>query len=156
MIINYVIEHQLPPVIDASHATPITCVNQDSKLLNWSFWDIIHALGGSRTYPGPRPQFPDAEPGRTARYSVTVTVISLYEQWNNNSTDGISVIPREPCNGTLSRLRNLNPRSTQNTDAVSSINFSNPGVSYSITLLLNSVKTINSHVTYNTGTMRWQ
>ena len=37
----------------------------------------ICVLGGSRTYPGPRPQFPGAEPGRTARYSVTVTVISL-------------------------------------------------------------------------------
>ena len=64
------------------------------------------------------------------------------------------VIPQEPCSGTLSRLRNLYPRSTQNTDAVSSINFPNPGVSCSITLLLNSVKTTNTHVTYNTGTMR--
>ena len=118
--------------------------------------DIAHALGGSRTYPGPRPQFPGAEPGRTARYSVavTVTVISLYEQWNINSTYGMSLIPQEPCSGTLSRLRNLYHRSTQNTDAVSSINFPNPSVSCSITLLLNLVETINTHVIYNTGTMR--
>ena len=97
--------------------------------------DIIHALGVSHTYPGPRPQFPGTESGRTTRYSVTVTVISLYEQWNSNSIDGMSVIPQEPCSGTLSRLRNLYPRSTQNTDAVSSNNFPNPGISYSITLL---------------------
>ena len=37
--------------------------------------------------------------------------------------------PLEPCSGTVSRLRNLYPRSTQNTDAVFSINFSNPSVS---------------------------
>ena len=52
----------------------------------------------------------------------------------------MSVIPQEPCSGTLSRLRNLYPRSTQNTDAVFSINFPNPGVSCLITLLLNSEK----------------
>jgi len=45
--------------------------------------DIVHALGGSRTNPGPWPQLPGAEPGRTARYSVTVIVISLDEQWNS-------------------------------------------------------------------------
>jgi len=27
-VINYVSEHQLPPIIDASHPTPITCDNQ--------------------------------------------------------------------------------------------------------------------------------
>ena len=32
-IINYVSEHQLSHVIDASHTTPITHVNQDPKLL---------------------------------------------------------------------------------------------------------------------------
>ena len=55
---------------------------------------------------------------------------------------------------TLFQLRNLNPRSIQNTDAVSSINFPNPGISCSTTLLLNPIKIINTHVTYNTGTMR--
>ena len=33
IIINYVSEHQLAPVIDASHTTPTTHVNRDSKLL---------------------------------------------------------------------------------------------------------------------------
>jgi len=39
--------------------------------------NIVHALGGSCTYSEPRPQFFGAESGRTARYSVTVTIISL-------------------------------------------------------------------------------
>ena len=64
------------------------------------------------------------------------------------------VIPQEPYSGTLSRLRNMYPRSTQNTDAVSSINFPNPSVSCPFTLLFNSVKIINIHVTYTAGTMR--
>jgi len=34
VIINYVSEHQLPHAIDASHTTPITCVNQGLMLLN--------------------------------------------------------------------------------------------------------------------------
>jgi len=66
----------------------------------------------------------------------------------------MSVIPQEPCSGTLSRLRNLYPKSTQNTDAVSSINFLNSGVSYPFTLLVNAVKTININVTYNTKTIQ--
>ena len=46
---------------------------------------------------------------------------------------------REPCSGTLSRLRNLYPRSTQNTDVIFSISFLNLDVSYPITLLLKSI-----------------
>ena len=42
----------------------------------------------------------------------------------------MSVIPQEPCSVTLSRLRNLYPGSTKNTDVVSSINFLNPIVSF--------------------------
>ena len=38
------------------------------------------------------------------------------------------------------RLRNLYPKPTQNTDAVSSINFPNPSVTYLFTLLFNLVK----------------
>jgi len=79
----YVSEHNLSPVIDASHTRPITLVNRDLKLLNWPVGDIVHALGGFRTYSEPRPQFSSIEPGRTVRHSVTVTVISLYERWNN-------------------------------------------------------------------------
>jgi len=57
-----------------------------------------------------------------------------------NNTDGMPVIPREPFSGTLSRLRNLYPMFTQNTDIVSPINFSNLSVSCLFTLLFNSVK----------------
>jgi len=39
--------------------------------------DVVHALGGSCTYSEPQPQFFGTEPGRTANYSVTVTIISL-------------------------------------------------------------------------------
>ena len=34
-VIYYVSEHQLPPVIDASHTTPTTRVNQGPKLLKF-------------------------------------------------------------------------------------------------------------------------
>ena len=37
-------------------------------------------------------------------------------------------------------------RSTQNTNVVSSINFSNSGVSYLITLLFDLLKSLNTHV----------
>ena len=66
------------------------------------------------------------------------------------------VIPQEPSSGTLNRLRNLYPKSTQNTDAVSSLNFLNPSVSCPFILLINSVKTINIYVTYNAGTIQWR
>ena len=42
------------------------------------------------------------------------------------------VTPWESCSGTLFQLRNLYPRSTQNTDVVSSINLPNPSISYLI------------------------
>jgi len=38
IIIYYVSEHQLPPIIDASHITPITCANQRPKLLKLICW----------------------------------------------------------------------------------------------------------------------
>jgi len=37
-IINYVSEHHLPHVIDASHTTPITRANRDPKLLKLIGW----------------------------------------------------------------------------------------------------------------------
>ena len=57
-ITYYVIERQLPlpRVIDASHTTPITRVNRGPKLLKLSIGDIVHALGGSRTYLVLRPR----------------------------------------------------------------------------------------------------
>jgi len=77
IIVNYISEHQLLPVIDTSHTTPTTLVNRNTMLLKLIEEDVVHALAGSRIYSEPRPQFSDAEPGRTARYSVTVTIISL-------------------------------------------------------------------------------
>ena len=53
----------------------------------------------------------------------------------------------KPCSGTVSRLHNLYPRSTQNTDVVSSINFPNLSVNYPFILLFNSVKNNQYHVT---------
>jgi len=64
-----------------------------------------------------------------------------------NSTDGMPVISGKPYSGTLSWLCNLHPRSTQNIDFVSSINFSNLSVSCLFILLLIQLKTINIHVT---------
>jgi len=52
----------------------------------------------------------------------------------------MSVIPWNPAVEPSFQLRNLYPRFTQNTDAVSSINFPNPSVSYPFTLLFKSVK----------------
>ena len=114
IIIYYVSEHQLPPVIDASHTTPITRVNRNPKLLKLIDWRHCPCFRWVPYIPRLRPQFPGAEPGHTARYLITVTVISLWKQWNNNSTYGMSVIPQEPCSGTLSRLCNLYLRSNQN------------------------------------------
>jgi len=45
----YVSEHQLPPVKDASHATPTTRDNQGLKLLKSINGDIFYVLCGSRT-----------------------------------------------------------------------------------------------------------
>ena len=54
--IYYVSEHQLPPVIDASHTTATIRVNKGPKFIEINRRDIVHALGESRTYPGPRPR----------------------------------------------------------------------------------------------------
>ena len=56
IIIYYVSEHQLPPIIDASHTAPTTCVNQYPKFIEINRRDIVHALGGFRTYSEPRPR----------------------------------------------------------------------------------------------------
>jgi len=44
MFNNYVGEHQLPHVIDTSHNTPTTRVNQDHillKLIDWSYFSCF-------------------------------------------------------------------------------------------------------------------
>ena len=50
---------------------------------------------------------------------------NMYKQEQNM----VPFTPQESYSGTLFQLRNLYPRSTQNTDAVSSINFPNPSIS---------------------------
>ena len=54
--INYVREQQLPHTINTSHATPTTHVNWGPILLKLIIGDIVHTLGGSRTYPRPQPK----------------------------------------------------------------------------------------------------
>ena len=61
-------EHQLPPVIDASHATPIARVNQGPKLLKLIGWRHYYPCFRWVPYiPGTMTQSPGAEPGFTAR-----------------------------------------------------------------------------------------
>jgi len=60
--------------------------------------------------------------------------------------NGMSVIPWEPWSGTLFRLRNLYPRSIQNTDIVSPIKFSNLGISCLMIMTLKLLGLINFFV----------
>ena len=130
IIIYYVSEYQLPYVINVTHTTPTTHVNRDPMLLKLISLRHYPYFRWVSYIPETTAQIPDAEPSRTARYynnSKTVTVWDVSHPW-------------EPCSGTLSRLRNLYPRSTQNTDVVSSINFPNLSVSCSFTLYLIQLK----------------
>jgi len=54
VIMNYVSEHQLPHVVNASHTTPTTYVNWAPMLLKLIGGDIVHVLSGSCIYPGPQ------------------------------------------------------------------------------------------------------
>ena len=55
---------------------------------------------------------------------------NMYNIYKHEQEQGrVLVTPREPYSETLFRLRNLYPRSTQNTNVVSSINFPNLSVS---------------------------
>ena len=65
-VINYVSEHQLPPVIDASHTTPTTHVNQGPKLLKLIGWRRCPYFRWVPHVPGTTAQMPGAEPGPTA------------------------------------------------------------------------------------------
>ena len=64
IIIYYVSEHQLPPVIDAFHTTPTTHVNRGSKLLKLIGWRHCPCFRWVRYIPGTMAQTPGAEPGR--------------------------------------------------------------------------------------------
>ena len=133
----YVSERQLPPVIDASHTMPITHVNQGPKLLKLIDWRYCPCFMWVPSYPEPRP--------RLSALNQAVPPCTTETIWDVSH-------PREPCNGTLSRL--IYSRSTQNTDIVSSINFLNPDVSCSITLLFKSINYSCSLYYWNdTGTI---
>ena len=67
-------------------------------------------------------------------YNKSGNMYNMYKQ--EQEQDGVSVTQREPCSETLFQLRNLYPRSTQNTDAISSINFPNPIISLLISCYL--------------------
>ena len=136
IIFYYVSEYQLPPAIGTSYTTPITGVNQSPMLLKLIGWRHCPCYKWVAYIPWITTSVSWHWNRRTARYLVTVIVISQWKLWNNNSTDGISVIPQEPCSETLSRLRYLYPRSTQNTDAIFFIYFPNPSVSYLLHYLI--------------------
>jgi len=67
IIIYYVSEHQLPPVIDASHTTPTTCVNQSPKLLTLIGWRYCPCFRWTPYIPETTSQSPGAELGPTAK-----------------------------------------------------------------------------------------
>ena len=104
--------------------------------------------------PGITAQTPGAELDPTVRQSVTInsTHNITVEEQNNNRWDVSH--PLESYSGTVFLLRNLYSRSTQITNAVSSINFSNPSVCYPITLLFNLLRSVNIHVIWITGILR--
>jgi len=62
----YVSEYQLPPVIDASHTTPITHVNKGPKLLKLIGWRHCPCFRWIPYIPETTAQTPGAEPGPTA------------------------------------------------------------------------------------------
>ena len=65
-IINYVSEHQLPHVIDASHTTT-TRANRDPQLLKLIGWRHCLYFRWVPCISGITTQTPGAEPGHTAR-----------------------------------------------------------------------------------------
>ena len=67
IIINYVSEHQLPHVIDASHTTPITRTNRGPQLLKLIGWRHCLYFRWVSYIPRTTAQTPSAEPGPTAR-----------------------------------------------------------------------------------------
>jgi len=117
----YVSEHQLPHVIDTSHTMPTTHANRGPMLLK-----LIHALGGSCTYSGPRLRF--LALNQALSQGSQITCITCITGTRSGTGLGCQSPSRELCSGTLFWLRNLYPRSTQNTDDVFSI-FSNSSVS---------------------------
>ena len=80
IINNYVNEHQLSHVVNTSHDISTTHINQSAMLLKLIGWRYCLCFKWVIYIPGTTDHVPDVEIGLTARYSVTVTLISLYEQ----------------------------------------------------------------------------
>jgi len=71
-VINYVSEHQLPHIVDASHTTPTTHVDWGPILLKLTERDIIYVLSESRTYSGLRLRLLELNQTVPSRTTVTV------------------------------------------------------------------------------------
>ena len=71
IIIYYVTEHQLPPVIDTSHTTPFTHVNQGPKLLKLIGWRHCLCFRWVPCILETTAQTPGSESGPTLRLSGT-------------------------------------------------------------------------------------
>jgi len=136
-VINYVSEHRLSSTVGASHTTPTICANRAPLLLKLTGWRYCPCFRWVPYILGIMTQTPDVEPGCAARYYSNSVIVTVWDVSH----------PREPYSGILSRLRNLYPRSIQNTDIVSPINFSNPSISCLFILLFNLVKSVNIHTT---------
>ena len=67
IIINYVSEHQLPHIIDASHTTLTTHANRGPQLLKLIGWRHCLCFKWVPCISGTTTQTPGAEPGPTAR-----------------------------------------------------------------------------------------
>ena len=67
LIINYVSEHQLSHIIDASHTTPTTRANRGPQLLKLIGWRHCLCFRWVLYIPGTTTQTPNPEPGPTVR-----------------------------------------------------------------------------------------
>ena len=65
--VYYVSEHQLPHLIDASHTTPTTRINQGPKLLKLVGWRHCQCFRWVPYIPGTTAQSHGAEVGPTTR-----------------------------------------------------------------------------------------
>ena len=139
--VNYYLLCQRAPIATYNRHNPYyayyTC-QSGSYVIEIDRRDIVHTLGGSRTYLRPRPR--RLALNQVVPLGTTVTIISLM---NNGTVEQYQT----RCQSFLGTLRwnrisarNLYLRSTQNTDAIFSFNFPNLGVSYLFTLLFNSIQ----------------
>jgi len=91
----YVSEHQLSHAVDVSHTTPITRVNRSPKLLKLIGWRHCPYFRWVPYIPGITAQSPGIELGPIARWSITITIETIWDVSH----------PPEPCSGTVSQLQ---------------------------------------------------